>query len=537
MPRVDAITRRWTKTTADERAVSNGCRFDLAAGEHVCEFFRGFLRHSIGQWAGQPFELLDWQRNKLILPLFGWKRADGTRRYRRAHIAIPKKNGKSSLASGISLYLLCADDEPGAHIYAAGADRINAGIIFNESVRMVKASDALSAVLVISESSNTISYPETNSFYRALSKESGSAEGLNIHGLLFDELHVQKSRKFFDTLRYGLASRRQPLSISITTAGDSTTSICKEQHDYAESVANGVIEDQEFFALLYGADRDDDWSDPKIWKKANPSLGTTITLDSFAADFRAAQKTPAAESSFRRYRLNQWATGESVWMKSSDWQACKADFKDSDLVGLPCFAGLDLAKTKDTTACTLAFKGPNEEVFLLAYTWLPEDTAKAFDHMVPYSTWARQGFLELTPGNVCDYSIVERRIAELHKRFNIQRLAFDPYMAEMITQRLEVEHGIERTAFGQTVVNYAGPSAEFERLLLSKKLKHNGNPVLTWQAGNVQVKTDLNNNKRPCKAKEHDPRKVDAITAAIMGLAMLMEGSAEPPVPRLIILG
>ncbi|MBI1915324.1 MAG: hypothetical protein HYS12_11385 [Planctomycetes bacterium] len=240
----------WIRSAADERAVAEGYRFDLAAAERVRTFFRKFLRHSKGQWAGKPFELLDWQWQDVIGPLFGWKRPDGTRRYRRGYIEVPKKNGKSQLFSGLSLYLLIGDSEPGAEIFSAAVDRDQASIVFNEAANMVEASPTLLQRLNVVRSTKRIVDHRTRSFYKALSADVPAKEGLNAHAVLIDELHAQKTRDLWDTLRYAGASRRQPLHLSVTTAGFDRHSICWEQHQYAQGVLHGLIEDLSFFGSL-----------------------------------------------------------------------------------------------------------------------------------------------------------------------------------------------------------------------------------------------------------------------------------------------
>src|SRR5215831_5309752 len=286
-----------TLTPADEAALAEGCTFHAASAERVRQFFRSFLRHSKGQWAGKPFELLDWQFTDIIAPLFGWKRADGSRRFRRAYIEVPKKNGKSTLASGIGLYLLVGDGEPGAEVYSVAADRYQANIVHGEAIRMVRASPGLSSRLELNRTTHNISFPKLSAWYRSLSSEANTKEGLNAHGLIIDELHAWKGRGLWDALRYAGRSRRQPLLFAITTAGDDMDSICREQHDYAKGVLSGEILDTRFFAYIRRAaaiaegDReDDDWADPAIWHKANPSLGVTIDPGEFARDVEEAKQ-------------------------------------------------------------------------------------------------------------------------------------------------------------------------------------------------------------------------------------------------------
>ena len=279
----------------------------------VYGFFEKILRHSKGQKAGQPFLLLEWQR-KMLADVFARVKPDGTRQFRTAYIELPKKQGKSTTLAGVALYGLVCDNEPGAEIYGAASDREQAGIIYREAASMVRASPSLSKRLEVIDSRKTIVDRQTNSFYRVLSADAFRAEGLNIHMLLFDELHAQRDRRLWDALRYGGAARRQPLILSITTAGYDRRSICWEQHAYAEKCIADPAFDPTFYGCIYSASpdcaTDGTWKTPKVWRQANPSLGETITLESFAADAREAEQSPSKLNSFLRYRgCAPWPNG------------------------------------------------------------------------------------------------------------------------------------------------------------------------------------------------------------------------------------
>jgi phage terminase large subunit-like protein len=528
---------KWIRSEADERAVLAGCTFDLAAAEYVGEFFRRFLRHSKGSdFAGKPFELLDWQRDDIFYPLYGWKRPDGTRRYRKAYVEIPKKNGKSTIASGVGLFMTVGDGEPGAEVYSAATDRGQAGIVHGEAINMVDASPALSRALKINRSSSTISHPRSLSVYKALSSEAANKEGLNAHCILADELHVWYGRKLWDALKYAFSARRQGLMFIITTAGDDMTSVCREEHDYAQSIINGTVFNDRYLAYIRAAGKDDDLEKPETWRRANPSMGVTIIESDFAAELEEAKKSPASWSGFKRYRFNIWASGTNPWLKQDAWARCKRDFTAEQLLGRKCYAGLDLSMGEDMTALLLLFPpigdGSTDDGYkLLPFFWLPEDTALDPDQLNPYRGWAEadEKFLETHPGNVCDYTFVEKRIVELHQLYPIIELAYDPYRAEQLTQSLEDNHSIARVKFPQTVPNFATPTAEFERLVLAGQLHHNGHPILSWQAGHVSVKTDANNNKRPVKPPHGDRRKIDGIVAAIQALARAISTDGNGP--------
>jgi phage terminase large subunit-like protein len=505
----------WVRSEADERAVLEGCWFDLAAAERVRTFFTKFLRHSKGQWAGKAFELLDWQWDRIVARLFGWKRADGTRRFRRGYIEVPKKNGKSTLFSVLSLYLLCGDGEAGAEVYSAAVDRDQASIVYNEAANMVEASPALSGRLSVVRSTKRIAFHRTRSFYKALSADVPAKEGLNAHAVLIDELHAQKTRELWDTLRYAGASRRQPLHLSVTTAGFDRLSICWEQHEYARQVLDGTIHDSAFFAFICAAAPEDDWTDPEVWKAANPSFGITLSADQFAEDCKEAQESPAKENSFRRYRLNQWTEQDVRWLSIEKWDAC--DGVPADLDGRTCYGGLDLSSTTDVTALALVFPNENGPFDVLVYFWVPEEGAKRRERRdrVPYGQWIREGFIEATPGEAIDYDRIRNQVKELGERYRIQSIAIDRWNATQLATQLHSD-GFEMVAFGQGFASMNWPTKKLEEVVLSGRLRHGGNPVLRWMAGNVSIETDAADNWKPSKKKSRE--RIDGIVALIMAL-------------------
>jgi phage terminase large subunit-like protein len=504
----------WIQSEADEQAVSEGCWFDLRAAERVRTFFRQFLRHSKGQWARQPFELLDWQWGQIVAPLFGWKRADGTRRYRRGYIEVPKKNGKSTLFSGLSLYLLAGDGEPGAEIYSAAVDRDQASIVYTEAANMVEASPALSSRLNVVRSTKRITFLKTRSFYKALSADVPAKEGLNAHGVLIDELHAQKTRELWDTLRYAGASRRQPLHLSVTTAGFDRHSICWEQHQYAEQVLQGLIHDSAFFPLILAAAPEDDWTDPDVWRAVNPGFGITISEDQFTEDGKEAQESPAKENSFRRYRLNQWTQQDVRWLSMEKWDACAA--VPADFTGRICWAGLDLSSTQDITALVLVFRDENN-YSALAFFWVPEEGARQRERRdrVPYGQWIKDSYIEATPGEAIDYDRIRARINELGKQYHIEEIAIDRWNATQLATQL-TDDGFKVIAFGQGYASMNWPTKKLEEVVLAARLSHGGNPVLRWMAGNVSVETDAADNWKPSKKKSRE--RIDGIVALIMAL-------------------
>lgn len=532
--KADAKRQRWAsmiRSEADERALLEGCRFDRKAGQHVVDFFAKFLCHSKGEWAGQAFELLPWEEKDVVMPLFGWMRKDGTRRYRRAGIWIAKKNGKSTLAAGLALYFLTMDGEACPEVYSAASDKKQAGIVHGEASRMVRASPALASRLIVTPSRKMIGYPEKDGTYEALSADVPTKEGWSPLALIFDELHAQKTRAMWDTLTYGGAARRQPMLVSISTAGFERQSIGYEQYDYAKKVASGDITDAAFFPYVREAELDDNWADPKIWRKANPSFGVIIREDEFREAYREAKNSPTKENTFRRYRLNQWTAQDVRWLSMDAWNACDGAVDADELAGKVCCAGLDLAKTTDLTALCLVFPDDDGNYSLLPFFFLPEDNILELEKKdgVPYRMWAKQGLLTLTPGNVTDYEFVKATIRKCADAYDLREVAYDPWNAETTAQQLQDEDGIVVVAHRQGYGSMSEPTNELERLVLAGKVRHGGHEILRWHASNATVTMDPAGNIKIVKAdaKGQGKKKVDGVIAAIMGLSRAMAVETE----------
>lgn len=520
------------RTAADERALLEGCTFRFDYAEHPKLFFETFLRHSKGaQFAGKPFELQPWQYDELIAPLFGWVRPDGTRRFRRSYVEIPKKNGKTTLASGIALYMLLADGEPGGEVYSAACDRSQARFVFDEALAMVEASPDLAKRVKPVPSQTRLVVPSTRSFYKALSADAKTKEGLNWHALICDEVHAWPNRDLWDTLRYGCAARMQPLLFAITTAGYDRQSICWELHQYAEDLLAGTIDDWTFFPLIKAAGPDDDWTKPETWHKANPSLGITINLDEFAADCAEAQQVPTKENSFKRYRLDIWTEQDVRLIQMPLWRACRPRLPPEQLAGEPCFGGLDLASINDIAAFAMAFRRfnldeePTGGVDVLFRFWVPEDNARQRERRdkVPYSTWIRQGLITATPGNRIDFGVIRNDIIDLGEQYNIREIAYDRWNAAQIVTELENE-GFTMVPMGQGFGSMSNPTKAMLTLILGGELHHGDNAVATWMASNVAGAEDDHENIKPSKKKSRE--KIDGIVAMIMALDRLNRNAA-----------
>ena len=555
--------------------------FDTKTAAASVEFIERFCTHVKGEWAGQKLVLDDWEKY-IIQELFGWKNKDHkdprlcTRQYRTLWLEVPRKNGKSLLCAAIALLLLFWDKEPGAEIFSAAADREQAAIIFDMAKTMRENEPELfrRSETYGGTGGQKRQILKGNSFYRVLSADAYTKHGLNAHGILVDEVHAQKTRDLIDTLKTSVGARRQPIEIYITTAGDNQESICWELHEYAERVIEGSFDprhgvtDPTFLPFIYGANQDDDYTDPRVWAFANPGLGKSPKLEYIRKECKEAQAKPAYENTFRRVHLNQWTEQAQRWIQMRAWDQCKGQGKRIKLEKYQCWAGLDLASTTDVAAFVAAFKIPgeikivnNRRLFIGAamrhgsdkieaeaawlqfseankvpetqememYTaaldcrfWIPGDTLQERiqrKDKVPWDVWQKAGLVTVTDGNVIDYDFIRAEIGQYGIGHDVQEIAIDRWNATQITTQLEGD-GFTVVPFGQGFASMSAPSKEFEMLILSKRLVHYDHPILRWMARNVAAKTDASKNIKPDKEKSRE--KIDGIVAAIMAIGRMI---------------
>ena len=499
--------------------------FDERKAQRVVRFIEA-LRHTKGEFHGQPFHLLPWQE-KIIRDVFGTVRDDDPtmRQYTTAYIEIPKKNGKSELGAAIALNMLINDDEWKAEVYSCASDRQQAAIVFDVAVDMVRQSPALMKRVKIIPSTRRMIYQPTGSIYQVLSSEVATKHGLNVSACIFDELHTQPTRALYDVMTQGSGdARKQPLWFLLTTAGTDRNSICWEVHQKALDILEGRKIDPRFYPVLFGLPDDADWTSEENWYRANPSLDHTITIDKVRDAFRKAQETPADENQFRQLRLNQWVKQSVRWMPMDKWDECGGVVDPYALEGRACYAGLDLSSTSDLTALVLVFPpiSEDEPYIALPFFWLPEETLSLRvrrDH-VPYDQWAKRGFIQTTEGNVVHYGFIERFICELGERYDIREIAHDRWNATMMVQTLE-DDGFTMVPFGQGFKDMSPPTKELMRLVLEHRLCHGGHPVLRWNMDNAFVRTDPAGNLK--LDKEKSTEKVDGAVALVMALDRAMK--------------
>lgn len=501
--------------------------YDKAKADRAVKFIQN-LKHTKGKWDGKKFMLLPWQE-QIVRDIFGIVQKDGKRQFLTAYVEIPKKQGKSELAAAIALYLLYADGEASAEVYGAACDRNQASIVFDVAKQMVMKSPALMKRSKIAAATKRIVNYSNAGFYQVLSAETGTKHGLNVSGLVFDEIHAQPNRKLYDVLTKGSGdAREQPLFFIITTAGTDKQSICYELHTKALDIMNGRKNDSTFYPVVYGLEEGDDWNDEANWYKANPSLGHTIAIERVREAYKNALENPAEENVFKQLRLNMWTNSTVVWIPEHIYDKGDSPIDIDSLVGRDCYAGLDLASTSDITAFVLVFppRSENDRYVVLPFFWLPEDTLELRcrrDHVL-YDVWERQGYIYTTEGNVIHYGFIERFIEELGKKYHIKEIAYDRWNATQMVQNLEDE-GFTMVPFGQGFKDMSPPSKELYKLLMEGSIIHGGNPVLKWMAQNVVMRQDPAGNIKP--DKERSVEKIDGIVALIMGLDRCIRNGGE----------
>lgn len=503
----------------DPWAEADGFYFDENAANLACWFFEK-LRLIEGEKAGQPFRLEAWQQ-AIVGAMYGWRSSEtGLRRYREAFVYIPRKNGKSMLAAGLVLVAMFVDKEPGAQIYSAAAEREQAALVFRQAAGMIAREPALADKCKVYRSFRSIERPETNSIYKALSADADTKHGLGAHMVIVDELHAHPNSDLVDVLQTSMGSRREPLLIHITTADYDRPSICNTKHDYACKVRDGVFKDASFLPVIYEATNEDNWTDPDVWARVNPNLGVSVRREYLERECQRAQNEPSYENTFKRLHLNIKTQQDVRWIPMDAWDRCCGTPMPSG----PCFAGLDLASTTDIAALVLFWP---ETGSIVPWFWIPADNAEKREKRdrVPYLTWGRQDLVALTPGNVIDYTYIRQQINELVDVHDIQCIGYDPWNARHLAQQLQDEDGLPLVEMRQGFISMNEPSKHFERLIVKSEMRHGGNEVLRWMAGNVTVKTDPSGNIKPDKQKSTE--KIDGIVAAVMAVGLGMTAEVE----------
>lgn len=523
-----------------------GLRWDIDEAIWAIGTFR-FLRHSKGEWAGKIVELGDWQQF-VVGSVFGWKRADGTRRFRTVYEEVPRKNGKSTKLAGIGLVLLVFDVELGAEIYTAATKKDQARIIFGEAQRMVRKSGALLDKVDVFKLN--LSVPSTESKFEPLSSDEKTADGLNPSCVLIDELHRHKTRALLDVLDTAMGARKQPLLWIITTAGDeSPDSVYAQEHEYARKVVEGLLEDDNTFVYIAAADETDDVFDPVTWAKANPNLGVSVKLDDMQRQAEKARKSPSSLDAFKRLRLNIRTSGLKGGIGRELWLGCGAPVDVASLAGRRCIGGLDLGGKNDLSALVFEFEpieeGQPADVLPFFWTCSQDLVGREDRDRAPYRKWRDEGFLTVVDGPTVQHDWIAAQIGTLANLYRIGGIALDRYGFDHLGPALEREGidywlthrnkegkiptepppgagGLRFVGWGQGFVSMGPAVQALDDALSEKRLRHGMNPVLTWNAANVVYALDPSTDwRKPMKRKSTG--RIDGIVALIMarGLASL----------------
>lgn len=548
-----SVKKHWPGVTVPIDDGGGRYYYDEKAAKLVCDFFPKFGSHSKGELAGTRFDLLPYQTDLILKPLFGWKRKiDGRRRFRKAYIEIPKKNGKTQLIAGLALYALLCDGEPGAEVYCAAADRHQAGILFEAAKAMVESSPGLSKRLKCYRSSIVRRDDET-AFFRVLSADADTKHGFNIHCLIIDELHAQPDRVLFETLTRGVIARRQPLTLYITTAGDDDESICAEEYERSKRILSGTEPLSDYLPVVFESDPQEDFLSPEVWRRVNPALGVTITEDVFKSFADEAAGEPRKRNDFVRYHLNRWVNQATAWIPVEWWDACDAPLpSDAELATYPCAIGIDMAQKIDLTAAPIVFRLPleadrgetvevvtqdamgepvrktlslNYRIAILPAFWIPEDTLREHSKgdRVPYDIWRDEGLIKATGGAVIDSDAIVSYVLALPKRFPLAKQAeigYDPAFATEIAVRLQAA-GHQTVEVLQNYKNLSEACQVFEALVKARRVIHGGHRLLRWNVENVAIKQDDAGRIRPVKPRKQ-AKRIDGVVATIMALSRLM---------------
>ncbi len=534
---VEGEFEEWVYGVNDLRAIENGCYFDIDQALYVKDYIETYCFVS----PHQPMILYPWQWTHIIAPIFGWCNSNGHRRYNYAWIEIPKKNGKSILCSAISLYMAFGDSIYSAKAFNAAYSKAQAGQVFDAAANMARLSPLVDNLRIV-PTTKIINCPELNSSLRAISRESSTSEGLDAHAIVMDEVHAWKSRKLFDSLRYGTAAKKKALDgepgntslmMIITTAGGDQAHFSYDLHCQAKDVIEGRWINESIYAYIAAADPSDDWRLEATHRKANPSYDHSLDIKQFQDDFEQAKKYESAQWAFRRYRLNQWiGDSDESWINPDDWNACDGGdkYKPEEFTKRNGIGSLDLASVSDLCCLTLAFEDDEGVVDFRPYFWVPEETAKKREDQgeAPYFTWINQGHIEKTPGNGTDYDYIEQRVIEICNAHSISEVTIDgQWNGEAFAQHL-IKAGINVTFHAQGFKSMSLPAKRFEVLIKQRKIRHGGNPILKWMSGNCKLVTDRYDGVRPVKKSAN--KKIDGIVCCVMATSVLTadDGTADP---------
>jgi phage terminase large subunit-like protein len=524
-----------------DRCRKVGAHLCRPRAQRVVDVFERVLVHTKGRWARRPFILDPWQRDGIIVPLFGEVRwSDEAERYLRrfqmAWVELARKNGKSELLAGIALVLLTADDEEGAEVYSLAVDVPQARKVFDVAERMVELSPVLSPRIESYKQARRLVYPRLASYYEVVPADAAGNLGHNPHGTIVDEVLTQPDDKLWNAMRTAMGTRDQPLMIGATTADDDPTSFCAMEHKYSQRVAEDPSLDPSRFVFMRNTPIDADPFDEKNWALANPALDRFLSRDQLRAEAREARNEPAKEHAFRQFHMNQWLSQALRWMPAHLWDTCTgtpaetAAEMDDRVAGQRCFGGLDLSSKHDLTSICWFFPLAPGHLVPIWRFWIPEDQVESIDRLTggQFLPWVKAGWVTPTSGAVIDYDLLYQAIDDDRERFRVVDLNHDPAMAAPIVQELE-KRGLTAVQVTQGFA-MSEPIKEVMRLVVAGELKHGGNPVARWNLLSTEVKQDPRERLSIIKPRRGATgARVDGTAALVMAVdGWMRRGNIEP---------
>lgn len=491
--------------------------FDEKEAQRVVSYFQKF-KHSKGEFAGKRFLLEPWQEFYLS-NVYGWFRKDKTRRFNTVYLDIGRKNGKTSLAAIQGLYGLFGDRENRAEVYAAATKEEQARICLNEAKAFVRTIPGWNKIFNIFTKAITVENVEGkyyDSTFKPLGRDSETQDGLNPSTAIIDEYHAHKSSDLYNVIKSGMGSRKNPLSVIITTAGFNRESPCYHFRDNAIKVLQGVNEQDNLFSMIFTLDEGDDWNNSDNWYKANPNLDKAVNMKYLQDQYISAVNMGGTdEVNFKTKHLNIWTDAADTWIQNAVWMV-----NDSgplpDFTGAETFGGLDLASVRDITALVMIFY-KNDKVYIDPHFFVPESKLTENSDFVDYIKWRDEGYLTVTPGNATDYNFIKHKIKEIATKYKIKAIAYDRWNASQLVIDL-IDDGIKMEPFGQGYASMSLPTKEIEKMAHSGKLSHAGNPVLRWMCSNVAIVTDPAGNIKMDKSKSTS--RIDGMVALAMALGI-----------------
>lgn len=486
--------------------------YDEQAAEEKIQFIERHCRHVEGDLYGQPLILPDAFKNEILRPVFGLKRRKGGKRLiRKVYVQMPRKNAKTTTMGAVENTLLFNDGEPSAQIYNCAGDDEQAGLLFKAATKMINLDPVLRSVSKVF--SGSITYKD--SFIKKITSKSDTKHGFNSHAWIYDEVHVAKNRDLYDTLNTSTGQRSNPLGIMITTPGTDKTSICYYHYAYSQKLLSGVIEDDAYWCVIYESAPEDDIYSEETWRKCNPLYDYSENLrESIAAEAKEVANDPVNENSFRRLRLGQWTQSETKWIKTEMWTSLKGNLTKDDFIGDVVWVGCDLSSTTDLTSVTYLF---SDGEFLMPFwdIWITSDKADYYEKQfnIPYSRWAKEGWVNISQGNTIDFLDVESKILKCHEDYSIKTFAYDPFNAIHMAVILQERYGVNAVKQPQGY-GLSPALKKIEEMVKAGKFLHSGNPLVTWSFDNILVKENDQNKIMICKPKtigasERVEKKID----------------------------